>query len=194
MARVYTKTARAEQEERTRAALMDAATGAFFDDDPSAASLERIAAEAGVTKQTLLRHFGSRDGLTRAAFERAMEAVDAQRSGAPVGDVAAAVDTLLDHYEELGGRALKLEALPDGAAGAEFVQAGRQFHYDWVDRVFAPQLGRTRGRDRARRRAALIALCDVHTWRLLSRHLGLARAEVRATLILAIDRILEEDA
>ena len=31
---------------------------------------EQIAAEAGVSKQTLLRHFGSREGLSRAAMER----------------------------------------------------------------------------------------------------------------------------
>jgi hypothetical protein len=39
---------------------------------------------------------------------------------------------------------------------------------------------------------ALIALCDVHTWRLLTHDLGLARSEVRATLIDAITRLTQE--
>ena len=39
---------------------------------------------------------------------------------------------------------------------------------------------------------ALIALCDVHTWWLLSDDLGLDRAEVRGTLIDAIEALLEE--
>jgi hypothetical protein len=43
---------------------------------------------------------------------------------------------------------------------------------------------------RERYRAALIALCDVHTWWLLSHDLGFERAEVRATLANAIERLL----
>lgn len=188
--RTYTQVARAEAEQRTRAALLDAATRVFSEGEWTAATLEEIAGEAGVTKQTLLRHFGSRDGLARAAFERARKSVVSQRGAAPVGDVAAAVDNLLDHYEEVGELALKLEALPPGAIGDEFVQEGRRIHYEWVTRVFEPRLAWASGREWERRRAALIALCDVHTWRLLSRHLGLARAEVRATLIVAIDGVL----
>ena len=107
--RLYTQTARAQAEQRTKTALLDAATRVFFEEDWAATSLERIAAEAGVTKQTLLRHYGSRDGLARAAFERARDTVGAQRTAAPVGDVEGAVGNLLDHYTQFGGRALKLE-------------------------------------------------------------------------------------
>ncbi|HEY4427720.1 MAG TPA: helix-turn-helix domain-containing protein [Solirubrobacteraceae bacterium] len=191
--RGYIQVARAEAEGRTRAALLDAATRVFFEEDWSSTSLEDIAAEAGVTKQTLLRHFGSRDGLARAAFERARGTVVSQRTAAPAGDVEAAVENLLDHYEAFGDRALKLETLPPGAPGFEFVQEGRKLHYEWVERVFGPLLERTSGRERKRRLAALIAICDVHTWRLLSRHLGLARPEVTATLVMAIRGILEDD-
>ncbi len=189
--RNYNKIARAEAEERTRLALQDAATRVFFDEDWSATSLNDIAAEAGVTKQTLLRHFGSRDGLARAAFARARQAVAAQRSAVPAGDVAAAVENLLDHYETFGARALKLEALDPGASGFQYVQEGRQFHYEWVETAFGPLLRSGTGRDRERQVAALIAVCDVHTWRLLSSHLGLARGEVEATLIMTIRGILE---
>jgi AcrR family transcriptional regulator len=189
--RTYTQVVRAEAEQRTRTALLDAATRVFFEDDWASTSLEAIAAEAGVTKQTLLRHFGSRDGLVRAAFERTRDEVLTQRCAAPVGDVAAAVENLVDHYEQFGERALKLEVLPPGAAGHEFVQAGRELHYDWVSSVFGPLL-EPAGLERERRLAALIATCDVHTWRLLSRHLGLARREVEATLILTIRGLLED--
>ena len=190
--RTYTKVARADGEERTRTALMDAATRIFFEKDWERTSLATVAAEAGVTKQTLLRHFGSKDGLAEACFERAMSQVGAQRSEARVGNVPAAVDNLLDHYEEEGDRALKLEAMQGGPTAMAFVQAGRDFHYGWVERVFAPFLDRERGDDRKRLRAALIAVCDVHTWRLLARHLELPRAEVRATLIQALFRLSEE--
>ena len=144
--RNYNQVARAQAEERTRLALRDAATRVFFEEDWSATSLNDIAAEAGVTKQTLLRHFGSRDGLARAAFVRARQAVAAQRSAVPAGDVAAAVENLLDHYETFGARALKLEALDPGASGFQLVQQGRQFHYEWVETVFGPLLQSSTGR------------------------------------------------
>lgn len=109
-----------------------------------------------------------------------------------MGDLAAAVDNLLDHYEAFGARALKLEAMHGGPAATAFVQAGREFHYAWVERVFAPFLEVKHADDRQRLRAALVALCDVHTWRLLARHLDLPRAEVRATLLEALSRLTEE--
>jgi AcrR family transcriptional regulator len=189
--RAYVKVARRESEEQTKTRLLDAAVRIFFEDDWWGTSLERIAAEAGVSKQTLLRHFGSREGLMWAAFERERDTVVSQRAAASVGDVGGAVDNLIAHYEAYGYRALKLEALPADGPGGELVQQGRKLHYRWVETVFAPFLDQhpsTRGR----RLAALIAICDVHTWRLLAGHLGLERSEVHATLTLAITGVLEE--
>ena len=66
-------------------------------------------------------------------------------------------------------------------------------HYEWVEYVFGPQLEDLDEPERARRRAALIALCDVQTWWLLSHDLGLQRAELRATMAEAIERLLADD-
>ena len=77
---------------------------------------------------------------------------------------------------------------------ADIGPAARQFHYDWVEHAFGGWLGRLRGRERRRVRAALIVACDVHAWSILAHDLGLPRAEVRATLVLTIRRLLEEDA
>ena len=76
---------------------------------------------------------------------------------------------------------------------ADLGRAARQLHPDWVEHAFKAWLDRLRGKARTRRRAALIALCDVHTWWLLSHDLGFARPEVRATLTQAIRSLLEED-
>jgi AcrR family transcriptional regulator len=145
-----------------------------------------------VTKQTLLRHFGSKDGLLEHAFARAYNEVRYQRWDVPGDDVEHAVDNLLDHYEVVGDRALKIEAMAGVDAVAEWLGRSREVHYDWVDLAFGAFLSRFRGRERARRRTAVMALCDVHTWRLLFDDLGLARADVRAALIQAIRALLEE--
>jgi AcrR family transcriptional regulator len=189
--RPYRQVARAEAQRQTREALLDAAEREFFDGHWERASLESMAASAGVTKQTLLRHFGSKDGLFEQAVARGYTQVSAQRLSAPRDDVAGAVDNLLDHYEPWGERSLRIGAAGGGTGLLAAVsREARQFHYDWVEHAFGVWLDCLHGR--THRRAALIALCDVHTWWLLSHDLGLRRAEVRATLIDAIEALLEE--
>jgi AcrR family transcriptional regulator len=188
--RTYSKLARAEAEERTRAALIAAADEAFLSGPWERASLESIAHSAGVTKQTLLRHFGSKDGLLEQTLRLAMGAVGKQRLSAPTDDIPAAVDNLLDHYEERGGRAMRSTNLDVGGPLAELAQIARQFHYDWIDHAFGHWLGPAPAPERARLRGALIAICDVQSWWILAHDLGLSRPEVRETLILCIRRLL----
>ena len=191
--RQYTKVARARSEERTRVELLDAAERAYFSGSWERTTLADVAAEAGTTKQTLIRHFGSRDGLVQAGAERSFERIGEQRMAAPVDDIAGAVDNLLDHYDEVGERALVLSAARGDDAMGEFAAAGKKFHHGWVDHAFGAWLSKRGSAERKRIRGALIALCDVQTWAILSRDLGFPRAQVRATLITAIERLLLEE-
>ena len=188
--RTYTKVARAEAEQQTRAALIAAADEAFLSGPWEQVSLESIAQSAGVTKQTLLRHFGSKDGLLEQTLRLAIPEVEKQRLSAPTDDIPGAVDNLLDHYEQRGGRAMRSTNLDLGGPLAELAQISRQFHYDWIDHAFGRWLAPVPSAERARLRAALIAICDVQSWSILAHDLGLSRAEVRATLILCIRRLL----
>jgi AcrR family transcriptional regulator len=188
--RTYTKVARAEAEEQTRAALIAAADEAFLSGPWERASLESIAQSAGLTKQTLLRHFGSKDGLLEQTLRLAMGQVEKQRLSAPMDDIPGAVDNLRDHYEERGGRAMRSTNLDVGGPLAELAQISRQFHYDWIEHAFGRWLAPASSAERARLRGALIAICDVQSWWILAHDLGLSRAEVRATLILCIRRLL----
>ena len=192
--RPYRQVARAEARQRTRDALIAAAQGEFFAGRWEEASLEAIAASARVTKQTLLRHFGSKDGLLERALERGFNEVRDQRFNAPSGDVAGAVENLLDHYERWGERAIRIGAVDGlGEVAGGLGRRARQLHYDWVEHAFGSSLERLSAKDRGRRQAALIALCDVHTWWLLSHDLELPRGEVRATLIDAIEGLIPEE-
>jgi AcrR family transcriptional regulator len=192
--RPYKQVARAEAREHTRDALLDAAIDEFYGDRWQQTSLEALSARAGVTKQTLLRHFGSKDGLLMQALIRSASEVFDQRWSAPAGDVEGAVANLLDHYEAWGERALRIGAWQGSAAGAlaGLSQMARQLHYDWVGYVFAPWLEGLEDGAHARRRGTLIALCDVQTWWLLHNDLGFARAELHVTLTRAIEAILAE--
>jgi AcrR family transcriptional regulator len=189
--RPYKKVAREQGQQLTREALLDAAVDEFYNERWQKTSLDALATRAGVTKQTLLRHFGSKDGLLLQALMRGGSQVLNQRWSAPAGDVEAAVENLLDHYEEWGERALRIGAWQGGPPMlAKLSRMARQVHYDWVEHAFGQSLDGLEEPARARRRAALIALCDVHTWWLFTRELRLTRAEVRATLIDAIEGII----
>lgn len=191
--RPYKQVARAQAQERTREALLDCATDEFFKGNWLKTSLKSLSARAGVTKQTLLRHFGSKDGLLMQAMMRGAAQVRDQRWRAPVGDISGAVDNLLEHYDEWGERSMRIGAWQRGPAVlVMFSQVARQVHYDWVEYAFAPWLEPLRGDARERRRAALIMLCDLQSWWILSHDLELARSEVHAILVDLIGRVLSE--
>jgi AcrR family transcriptional regulator len=168
--------AAAETGRRILRAVIDLHTERFHDQ----ITLEAVAERAGVTVQTVLRRFGSREALIAAAAEYAETEVLQQRDEAPIGDVAGAVENLLDHYEEWGRSALRLlaqeERVPQLRAIAD---RGREGHYAWVDRTFGPYLT---GRSRHMRRAKLITLTDVYVWNLLRLDLGLDRTATASVL------------
>jgi AcrR family transcriptional regulator len=187
----YTKVARAESERRTREALLDAADAVFFESDWQRATLVSVAERAGVSKQTLLRQFGSKEGLVRAAHARGVQTVKAQRLAAPSDDLRGAIANLLDHYEEYGERALKIGQLDDAVLGVDILAGAKALHHEWIDHAFGGWLAAERPATRKRLRAALIVLCDVQTWAILTHDLKLGRAEVEATLLTAVERLLE---
>jgi AcrR family transcriptional regulator len=193
--RPYKQVARAQAQQRTREALLEAAVEEFTRGNWAKVSLEALARRAKVTKQTLLRHFGTKDGLLMQAMASSAAEMLKQRWSAPQGDIEGAVENVLDHYEAWGERSRRVGAwLESGPpALANLSQMGRQVHHNWIDYAFAPQLEQLHGKDLVRSRAALIVLCDVQTWWLLSHELGFARSEVAATLTNAIERLLGEE-
>lgn len=186
--RPYRMTARAATTHATGERILDATDDLFRAGPVERITLEAVATRAGVTVQTVIRRFGSKDGLIGAAATRGAERVRRQRDEAPVGDVAGAVTNLLDHYEEMGELALRLLAEEDTVpAMREVAQTGRRLHRRWVERTFSPQLAGSRGAKRTRRLAQLVAVTDVYTWKLLRRDAGLGRAEVERALRELID-------
>ncbi|HET7830862.1 MAG TPA: TetR/AcrR family transcriptional regulator [Candidatus Limnocylindrales bacterium] len=188
--RRYRMQARAASTAGTRAAILRAVLELHLQRFHHEITLDVVAERAGVTVQTILRHFGSRDALITAAAEQATREIVAQRSAAPVGDIAGAVDNLLDHYDEWGSTALRLLAQEEMVPQLRpIADAGRAAHYAWVDRTFEPLLDATA---EPHLRAQLIALTDVFVWKLLRQDLGLDRTATATALTGMINGVIRE--
>lgn len=192
--RPYRMGARAEAAEETRLRILDAVIGLHMERYYDQISLEDVAQRAGVTVQTVLRRFGSKDRLVEAASEVVSERVTGQRGGAPVGDIAGAVENLVDHYEEWGESSLRLPAQEDRVpAFRRSTDAGRALHYEWVERTFAPLFAERGGESRERLLAELIAVCDVYFWKILSLDLGLSHEQTVLALTETIEALTRKE-
>jgi AcrR family transcriptional regulator len=180
--RPYKQVARAEATEQTRRAILEAAQALFREEELYDFPLDRIAARAGVSTRTLLRHFGSRDGLFEEALADAGAQVAAGREAAP-GDVAGAIERLVDHYEEMGDEVVRLLAAAERYPLARrVVEQGERIHREWVREIFAADLEPLGPRERKKCLALLATVTDVYVWRLLRRTHRLDRQATEAAI------------
>lgn len=201
--RAYKQVARAKAQEETRETLLQAATEEVEQDSWSQASLESVAGRAGVSKQTVLRHFGSKQGLLDAVISRTSSIMVKERNEAPIGDIPGAVANLMRHYERYGDIMLRLLPYRDAVVrvmGSESrnslvraVDYGHEVHEGWVLRTFRPQLADLDPRTRDRRLAQLVAVCDVYVWKILRRDIGLKRPQVEEAVVEMIERLVAPD-
>ena len=180
--------ARADAARATAERILDAALEVFWEQPTASFSLEEVAQRAGVTKQTVLRRFGSRSQLFAAAAQREVARVEAERGDVEPGDASGAIRAIAAHYERIGDKVLRLlaEEGRDRTLAAE-AERGRVLHRRWCEGAFAPALEPLRGAERARRLAQLVAVTDVYTWKLLRRDAGLSRRQTE----LAMRELLE---
>jgi AcrR family transcriptional regulator len=185
--RPYRMVHRAEAFAETRQAILDAANEIRDPRTP----LSVVADKAGVSERTVLRHFGSRDGLVAAAIAEGTKRDEAERFAAPAGDVAGAVASLVGHYETAGDRILRLLA-EEGADRKidEILAGGRTIHWRWVEEKLGPLLEDRPGPARHRRLAQLAAICDVYTWKVMRRDGGLDRTGTERSIRELIEAVI----
>lgn len=193
--RPYRQTARAATRQATHDRILDAAIELFWAEPGSDLTLDRVAAHASVSVQTVIRHFGGREGLMAAAGERESARVAAERDPAAAGgDRHKAIADLVAHYERIGEGVLRMLAQETRSPALAAIAAqGRAFHQGWVAAVFGPGMERLDGETRRRRGAVLAAATDVQVWKLLRRDGGLTADEAVLALQELTDRLLEDD-
>lgn len=191
--RPYRMRARAESVAETGRKILEATIDLGPELLSDQATLDDVAARAGVTVQTVLRRFGSKEGLIAAAAEEVKTRVWSQRGEAPVGDISGAVRNLVEHYEETGDNTLRMLAHEDRYPVIRaYTDEGRAGHYEWVERTFAPFLERHKDRERERLWAEMIAICDLYVWKVLRRDLGFSREQTEIALEETLTALVEK--
>jgi AcrR family transcriptional regulator len=176
--RRYQMTARAESAARTAQRILEATAALFEIRDIEDLSLQSVADAAGVTLQTVIRRFGSKEGLLNATADMRRPQIRRSRQVAVPGDAGEAVRTLVTSYEAMGEMNWRLLRQAHRLSALESILRGaRALHRDWIEESFAPRLP-PRGRARERLVLLLFAATDFYQWKLLRVDLGLPRAEV----------------
>ena len=190
--RTYVQNQRASSTQATRQRLLTAAEAAFTAAVYEDVTLAAVAKEAGVSHQTLLNHFESKEGLFNAVIEGLKEQIVDRRSEVEPGSVTRVIDYLMSQYEEMGDvnarYAMTAERFP---LVAEAIRFGRDSHREWLELQLRQRLPR-RKRERERALSALHAATDVYTWKLLRRDIGLSRAETAATMTMLVEGVLPD--
>jgi AcrR family transcriptional regulator len=185
--REYRMTARADSAELTRERVIDAMLARFATTPYERIRLDDIAADAGVTVQTVIRRFGGKPGLMRTVVERELGRIAAAREEASGGSPTPAetIAALVWHYERYGDLILKTYSEAPLVAGLpELAARGREYHVDWCRRAFDDAIDPgLDGATRRRRLAQVVAVCDATTWRILRADGGLTPAETERALL-----------
>lgn len=137
-------------------------------------TLRAVADDAGVTVQTVLRHFSSKEALLEAVLTGASAGIGPYRDGADVATTAGIVDVVLTQYEHDGDALIRLLALGQRLDVAErAMERGRRSHQDWLERCLEEEFPLA-GSARTVAVTAAVAATDVYTWQLCRRDRSLS--------------------
>lgn len=183
--RSYTMRVRAEAAQATRhhiiGSMLDLCLDRWYDE----ITLRELAAQSGVALQTVVNHFGTKDGVLGAMLQdaRARAAFAGQRGRAEPGNIPGAVDLLMRDYEHAGDAIIRFLALESRISFlAGLLTAGREEHRSWLEHTFPAALLGQNSVEREHQLQLLICTTDVYTWKLFRRDQHLTQEETAARI------------
>jgi AcrR family transcriptional regulator len=190
--RRYSQSARALSAEATARRIVDAFLTRLMTEWYDEITLDRVAEDAGVTVQTVVRRFGGKEGLLESAVKVLASRINAHRAIATDG-IASVVDNLIADYEQTGDAVIRLLALEHRhPALKEVLDFGRGQHRRWVANAFAEPLNKLGTTSRGSAIDALVLATDVYTWKLLRRDMARSVAATARTMNRLIHATLTE--
>ena len=182
--RAYKQSQRAKAAEATGDRIVEVFLARLMEQWFDQVTLAQVAADAGVTVQTVLRRFAGKEGLLREAVTRLASQINARRV-VPTYSLSAVVASLLEDYEQTGDSVIRLLALEGRHEGiADLLDFGRGQHRDWVLRTFPSPLEQAAV-------DSLVIATDVYTWKLLRRDMRRGLDVYKSTVTGLIESILD---
>lgn len=185
--------ARAKAAEHTVARIEDAAIELFRSRPFQEVTLRAIADASGVTLQTVLRRFGSKERLFTEAAKAQTETIFKGREVSAPADIPAIVGTIVASYEGMGDLNWRGVSQEDQfPLIKEIFDKARARHRQWIETVFADVIGVPQGDERERRILLLFAATDFYVWKLYRRDLGMNRAFTTARMVDLVTSLVHE--
>jgi len=192
--RSYQMVARAEAMEETTRRIQRATVDLWREMPYPEITLEKVAERAGVSSRTVLRRFGSRDQLFESCINNDEVDIRTNRMKVPTGDVEEVIRVLMEDYELNGDANIRtLAAESEFDLFGKMLRGAREFHRNWLARVFEPYLPGPDHPDYDRKLDAFYAATEVYLWKVLRRDLGRSAEEVREVFRRLIYSLIEND-
>lgn len=157
----------------------------------SEVTLQQIAEGANVALRTVLRHYGSREGVFEAAFQQIQIDISANRVETPPHDLDSAMESLCASYESDGDLMIKaLEEEHDIPLLHDLLEEGRRYHRAWLEKHIGPMLPSLPKAEREARYRELYAASDVYLWKLLRKDLNTSRKEAQRVLLNLVSAVI----
>ncbi len=178
MKRIYSMVRRGETKAASRDLILDAAEHFFSQELYENVSLNRIAGEAGLGIQTVLRHFPTKETLFLASMTRSLEKADKSRNYLPGQSLEESVLQLLSYYESHGATIINyLNQVATNPAFAPITQAGGEAHARWIKVLFSSYFKFGNDNNPILQKQIEVIL-DIRVWELLRYRKGLSVEEV----------------
>jgi AcrR family transcriptional regulator len=147
-------------------------------------TLQMVALNAGVTVMTILRKFGSKEGLFEAAIRTDTAGIQDVRKESQAGNISQAISILMKEYEYAGQAVIRTLAVEnDLPVAAKILKKGRELHKEWCQRIFAQYLPESSDKKYEIMLGAFYAATDVYKWKLLRKDLGYSKEETEKIFI-----------
>lgn len=189
--RPYQMSKRAETAAQTARDIFIATAELWHERSIADITLDAIAERANVSVRTILRRYGSKEGLFEACIQNNTADMKTDREKAEVGNVESAIHYLLVDYEAYGDAIIRTLAMEEKFDIAQRVlQAGRIYHRQWCERMFTPFLPDIKDRHYEQELTAFVAATEFYLWKLLRVDLKGSPSETKATFMRLVNGLI----
>lgn len=177
--------ARQDAVAETRERILGAAYELWAQRPYDRVTIGAIARSAGVSRQTVIRQFGTKDALAFAVVDWQKPQESAFRA-TEAGDIDGAIARLVGRYETMGDANVRMLEMSGRVPAIDYLlEVSRAGHLAWIVQTLLS------GADNDQQLVhALYAATDVTVWKLLRRDLSRSREETEAIVLRLVRGVL----